>query len=273
MSQRAILHAVYAAKDRRKLKPRQKVATYIPRPPTGAEMSYTSELRKAWDATADEISGIVEREFRPITDTSERTDADTTASVVEQVRNALVATLSIEKIKAMAAAIHERVNRFNLREVAASLVVSPQLLPNLRGLSAEWAITNAQLITVMADEVVSDLAGRLRNEWARGARWEDIALLVQDRLSVGRSRAELIARDQVLKLNADMTQERHRAIGVTRYKWSTSRDERVRESHRHLENSIQSWANPPIVDPRTGRRDHPGRDYQCRCVAIPVFDD
>lgn len=273
MSQRAVLHAVYAAKDRRKLKPRQKVASYIPRPPTGAEMSYTSALRKAWDETSKEIADIVEREFRPITDTPERTDADPTAAVVEQVRNALIATLSIEKIKAMAAAIHERVNRFNLREVAASLVVSPQLLPGMRGMSAEWALTNARLITVMADEVVSDLAGRLRNEWARGARWEDIALLVQDRLSVGRSRAELIARDQVLKLNSDMTQERHRAIGVTRYKWSSSRDERVRAAHKHLEGTTQTWANPPIVDPRTGRRDHPGRDFQCRCVAIPIFDD
>lgn len=273
MSQRAILHAVYAAKDRRKLKPRQKVAAYVPQPPRGAEMSYTSGLRKAWDETSAEIASIVEREFRPLTDTPVHTDADPAASVIEQIRNALVASLSIQKIKAMAEAIHERVNRFNLREVAASLVVSPQLLPNMSGMTAEWALTNAQLITVMADEVVTDLAGRLRDDWARGARWEDIALLVQDRLSVGRSRAELIARDQVLKLNSDMTRERHRAIGVTRYKWSTSRDERVRSSHRHLEGTTQSWANPPIVDVRTGRRDHPGRDFQCRCVAIPIFDD
>lgn len=271
MSQRAILHAVYAAKDRRKLKPRQKVASYVPRPPVGAEMSYTSALRKAWDGASEEIAKAVEVELRPLTET--RTDADPIPAIVERVRNALVATLSIEKIKAMAAAIHERVNRFNLREVAASLVVSPQLLPTMREASAEWALTNARLITVMSDEVIQDLAGRLRDEWVRGSRWEDIRALVQDRLGVGRSRAELIARDQVLKLNSDMTAERHRAVGVTRYKWSTSRDERVRAGHRHLEGTTQTWANPPVVDPRTGRRDHPGRDYQCRCVAIPIFDD
>lgn len=273
MSQRAILHAVYAAKDRRKLKPKQKVAAYVARPPIGAEMSYTSALRRAWDESSIEIARIVESELRPLTESPERTDADPVAAIVERVRVALASSLAVEKIIAMAAAIHERVNRFNLREVAASLVVSPQLLPNLRDASAMWVAENANLITGMSDEVLDDLAARLRNEWARGARWEDISALVQDRLGVGRARAELIARDQVGKLNADMTRERQRAVGVTRYKWSTSRDERVRESHRHLEGSIQTWANPPIVDPRTGRRDHPGRDFQCRCVAIPVFDD
>jgi SPP1 gp7 family putative phage head morphogenesis protein len=271
VSQRAILHAVYAAKDRR-TKKKQKIAAYIPRPPVGAEMSYTSSLRKAWDEVSSEVGRIVEAELRPLTD-AERTDANPVASILERIEAALAATLSLKKIRDMAASIHERVNRFNLREVAASLVVSPQLLPGMREMSEEWSLTNARLITVMGDEVIQDLAARLRDEWARGARWEEIRALVQDRLGVGRSRAELIARDQVLKLNADLTAERHRAVGVTKYRWSSSRDERVRASHRALDGTTQSWANPPIVDPRTGRRDHPGQDYQCRCVAMPVFDD
>lgn len=273
MSRREILHAIYAVKDRRKMRTQKAAVVYVPRPPVGAEMSYTGALRKAWDETSLEIASIVEDEMRTLTAGPERTDADPVRNIVERIREALVATLSIEKIKAMAAAIHERVNRFNLREVAASLVVSPQMLPDLAALSAEWSLTNARLITVMGDEVLTDLAARLRDEWARGSRWEDIQALVQDRLGVGRSRAELIARDQVLKLNSDMTQERHRAVGVTRYKWSSSRDERVRPEHRALEGTIHKWTEPPLVDARTGARAHPGVHFQCRCVSLPVFDD
>ncbi|MDR1706162.1 MAG: hypothetical protein LBS19_15970 [Clostridiales bacterium] len=33
-----------------------------------------------------------------------------------------------------------------------------------------------------------------------------------------------------------------------------------------------SWSDPPVVDGRSGRRCHPGQDYQCRCAALPVFN-
>ena len=56
------------------------------------------------------------------------------------------------------------------------------------------------------------------------------------------------------------------------YAWSESGDGRVRDSHKHLNKKRFRWSDPPIVDAKTGRRCHPGQDYQCRCVALPVFD-
>ena len=46
----------------------------------------------------------------------------------------------------------------------------------------------------------------------------------------------------------------------------------MRKDHKRLNGKIFSWNDPPVIDTRTGRRGHPGDDYQCRCVAIPVFD-
>lgn len=102
-------------------------------------------------------------------------------------------------------------------------------------------------------------------------RWEEIAAEIKARGGVSDSRAELIARDQTLKVNGAIASARQRSAGVTRYTWSTSLDERVRERHRELAGTEQLWSVPPIVDPRDGRREHPGGDYQCRCVAIPVI--
>ena len=56
------------------------------------------------------------------------------------------------------------------------------------------------------------------------------------------------------------------------YVWSTSQDSRVRDSHRRLNRKKFRWDDPPVVDPKTGRRCHPGEDYGCRCVALPVFN-
>ena len=58
-----------------------------------------------------------------------------------------------------------------------------------------------------------------------------------------------------------------RKTGSNKYKWRTQKDSRVRLTHRKLEGKIFSFDKPPIID---GRPLHPGEDYNCRCVAIPV---
>lgn len=110
----------------------------------------------------------------------------------------------------------------------------------------------------------------------------DLAKQILERFDVTKSRARLIARDQVLKFNARASEALQRGAGVEGYFWSTSKDIRVRglpggknpHGHHHqLEGTRQSWNEPPVVDLRTGRREHPGKDYQCRCVAIPDTED
>jgi SPP1 gp7 family putative phage head morphogenesis protein len=145
---------------------------------------------------------------------------------------------------------------------------------------------NVALITRMTDDLRARIGSTLTNAARQGLRVEEIRAQVQAVAGVSTSRAELIARDQVLKLNGELTQLRHRQAGITRYEWSTSRDERVRGTpggkwptppggggnHYQLEGGIFEWSSPPIVDTRTGRRAHPGEDFQCRCVAVPVIE-
>lgn len=79
------------------------------------------------------------------------------------------------------------------------------------------------------------------------------------------------ARAAVLGLGSRVNRRLQRAAGVTEYIWRTRRDWRVRPDHQDLDDTIQDWAHPPVVDMRTGRRAHPGEDFLCRCVAIPVL--
>jgi SPP1 gp7 family putative phage head morphogenesis protein len=99
-----------------------------------------------------------------------------------------------------------------------------------------------------------------------GLRVEDLKAMLLQRGDVAESRAELIARDQTLKLNGQITATRQMRAGVERYTWSTSQDERVREAHAELEGQTFSWSGPPEVG-------HPGQDFQCRCVAVPVVEE
>lgn len=105
-----------------------------------------------------------------------------------------------------------------------------------------------------------------------GARVEDLADQIKDRAGVSDSRADLIARDQTLKLNGQLNQARQQNAGVTRYEWSTSHDSHVRDAHAELDGRTFSWNDPPVTNEK-GDRNHPGEDFQCRCVAIPVVDE
>ena len=95
---------------------------------------------------------------------------------------------------------------------------------------------------------------------------------IQKVYGMDRRHAQLIARDQTAKLNGAITRRQQEDAGISEYIWSTSGDSRVRETHAALNNKRFKWNDPPVVDAKTGRRCHPGEDYQCRCVALAVFD-
>lgn len=147
----------------------------------------------------------------------------------------------------------------------------PALAPAFKAFRAE----NVSLIKSLAADKVARVKEILLDAGA-GTRVEEIARSVRESTDATRSRARLIARDQVLKLNAQITQKRHEAAGVTEFVWRTSKDERVREDHKLLDGKRFRYDDPPVVDRRRGDRALPGVHFQCRCVAEPVipgFDD
>lgn len=86
------------------------------------------------------------------------------------------------------------------------------------------------------------------------------------------SKAELLARDQTLKLNAAISRTRQQAAGISKYYWTTVGDERVRKMHDDLDGKLFSWDDPPITN-EAGDHNHPGEDYQCRCTASPYLPE
>jgi len=140
---------------------------------------------------------------------------------------------------------------------------------------------NLRLVTAATQDFADEVQDVFESAGVNGLRVEELRKKLQERVDVSRSRAELIARDQVLKLNGQINQTRQQKAGITQYTWSTSLDERVREpkpgklgpDHASLEGQVCDWNNPPVVDTKTGRRAHPGQDFQCRCISIPVVPE
>lgn len=142
-------------------------------------------------------------------------------------------------------------------------VVSRSDLDDALSLAAK---RNSDLIKAISDDTSRRVAAAVTNSLMEGGTAAQLREDLNGAFSFGRKRSKLIARDQTAKLTTDLNRLRQTQAGVDRYKWSTSKDERVRASHRANEGKIFSWAEPPAS---TG---HPGHDVQCRCVPIPIVE-
>lgn len=135
---------------------------------------------------------------------------------------------------------------------------------------ADWTTENIALIKSLPAETFDRIERIVLSGINDGRRWEDIADDLEERFDVARSRAALIARDQVGKFYGAVNRARQTELGVKQYTWRTSLDERVRPEHQEREGETFSWAKPP-------KDGHPGQPINCRCTADPdlsaILDD
>lgn len=141
-----------------------------------------------------------------------------------------------------------------------------------RSLMEQWVDENLALIKTIPQDTLGDMRKIVLDAYKNGTTTTTVVRQIEHAYSVTRRHAQLLARDQISKLNGQITKQQQQDAGVREYMWSTVGDGRVRAGHAKLNNKRFSWDDPPVVDEKTGRRCHPGQDYQCRCSALAIFD-
>lgn len=253
--------------------------------PSGALVAYTRALTELSDemdaAILDTLAaeGLVPRQDAAEGDapSSSIVERRSVAARVERVvKQVLKNRPLLVRLQEIADATARSTRTEWARQMKAAVGVDlPDAEPALAPLFKRFRAENVDLITSLATDKVQRVRAILTDAGA-GTRVEEIAKAIREGTDATRSRARLIARDQVLKLNAQITQVRHEAAGVTEFIWRTSKDERVRADHEILDGKRFRYDEPPIVDRRRGDRALPGVYFQCRCIAEPVipgFDD
>ena len=158
-------------------------------------------------------------------------------------------------------------------EVLGIDVFSPET--GMPEIAQEFVRKQAELIKGLVGKQLDDAREVLAKGLREGWRPESLARALTD-AGLSKHRATILANDSVAKLHGTMTMERQTALGIKTYRWLTAGDEKVRPGHKALNGSEQKWSKPPITNPKTGKRAHPGFDthyFPCRCSAIPVLDD
>lgn len=134
----------------------------------------------------------------------------------------------------------------------------------------EHVENNVSFIKNLQVEMYKRIEQIVKESLEQGLTQKQIAKKIMEQTGIMESRAKFLAVDQSGSILGQITKKRHEQLGISRFQWDTSGDERVRETHKELDGKIFSYDDPPEVN---GRKVLPGEDYRCRCVAIPVFDD
>lgn len=130
---------------------------------------------------------------------------------------------------------------------------------------------NSRLITSLPRDVAGHLATELYAAQRSGARAGTIGKMISARYpELIKSRVNLLARTGTAQAATALTRARSEELDLPAYVWLTSEDQRVRKSHRKMNDVVCLWADPPNPELIVGEATHgsynSGDDYNCRCT-------
>lgn len=168
-----------------------------------------------------------------------------------------------------------------------NLTLTPQLSDEARlRISKEWENNLKLYIKDWTKENIVSLRKDMQESVFAGNRHEAAIKIIKDGYDVSINKAKFLARQETRLLLTKYKQTRYEDAGVNEYKWGMSNNPvqalgapykkgQVRHDHGELAKMSEKgqtfrWDSPPITNHKTGARNNPGQDYNCRCFAIPV---
>lgn len=243
--------------------------------PHHIEHAYRRLLLARVDALHQLVRGEVLDAMRQRPDIAERARRDSSVEEdVSAVRAALRQAASEARerdpirhtaLLELGARVDHHVQRQLERQLARVSVVDPEF--ELAGEAWLEAFTerNVELIRSLDARYLEDVRGVIEEGIRQGQPLDQVAGALEERAGVSASRANVIARDQVATAGRQLTEQRHRELGISEYEWHTAGDDRVRQACARNDGQVFAWEEGDGGE-------HPGDRINCRCQAIPVVD-
>lgn len=139
-------------------------------------------------------------------------------------------------------------------------------------------VENISLIKTLPNDVATKVVKDIEEATLKGKRASEIEKIIRVQTDKhSRASARLIARTEVSKTTTALTKQRSEQLDLHWYVWRTALDgDRVRKSHRNMEDVLVNWNNPPSPEALVGEKDvgnyHAGNIWNCRCYPEPLID-
>lgn len=240
--------------------------------PIGVEREYQRFAKRLTKALLESVKEELDRFRRLAANSALKTDgiSEDILFIMQDIRRRFNGKIAAAQMIAELKRIAQQANNFNSQQFRTVMRSALQVdifqhEPWLNELVDMWTTENVRLITSIPEQFFGEVEGIVSRGLMDGTLTDNLGEQIERVYGVSERRAQLIARDQVGKLNGDLTMYRQTTTGIESYIWSTSRDVRVRPDHADREGKEFRWDNPPPGG-------HPGKAIYCRCVALPVID-
>ena len=131
-----------------------------------------------------------------------------------------------------------------------------------QGLLDSFIEEHQKLIKSVRREHLEKVGLRIKRGIREGLLEKDIAKEIRSVTDISKRRSRLISRNAPLQYSGALTKHYQMSAGIKQYRWQTSHDERVRESHRKFDGMVYNWNNPGP---------YPRSEVNCRCDAMPMI--
>jgi SPP1 gp7 family putative phage head morphogenesis protein len=243
--------------------------------PKGRERDYLAAILRQLRPAREIAQQLFVQQLREIerqaNDSAMRADgyAQDIETLMGQVRVRYAQEVPASAIQATAAAAGRNVELFQSVQLnrvfkSALNIDVDAMFPDAAEAIEAFTVDNVSLIKTVPEKYFAEIEQTAIRNIRAGRRFSDWQGEIAKRFDVAKSRAALIARDQVNKFNGELNRVRQQALGIRTYTWRDSNDDRVRETHQEFDGNTYAWSGEPA--PPEG---HPGQPINCRCNADP----
>lgn len=135
---------------------------------------------------------------------------------------------------------------------------------------------NAELIKSIPQDIAVKVNEKILKETMDGTRSTDIVDYIKSMVpDISEKRAKLIARTETSKTSSVITRAKAKECGINFYIWETSSDQRVRDSHKHMQGVVCSFDIPILPEKYIGKKSTlapgiAGEFPNDRCYPAPI---
>jgi len=246
-----------------------------PEPPRSEIRQFSNAIEYMVDQMAQRWRTQIFKELNQ--DTIEKfTDAKQTGNfskvfltMAGRVRRKLLKQFDGERLDKMVDKYTGKVDKRNkaefYRRASKSVGISREELEATEGLTFQinaFKAETQQWVKKMRDDTLQMWTSNTLRQMAEGKGLPEILSQFDGMVEQRKGHAKMVARTQIATFNSLTSKARAQNLGITKARWVTSADERVRPSHSSR-NGKEFELSEGLYDSMDGKTLLPGTDYQC----------
>lgn len=190
--------------------------------------------------------------------------------MLDQLRNKSVREFSETQVRQIAKGFVQQTKDFSIRQVDEQIEavagVNPVRSTTVKRAFNEAVEENVRLIKTIPNKYHNEVERVVHSGIIKGKSLGEMEKGIYKASRKTTNNARLIARDQSGSIMSAVTKQRHKDVGLKKFRWETVGDDRVRDEHEDRGGEVYTWK-----DGASG--EYPGGPIQCRCVATVVEEE